>query len=198
MPRRPSTLHHAGRAFAALAVGAAVALAAGSSGAGADRAATRAVLAGAGSGHLPAYAGAQRPALTGASPPAAQPTFTATTGPATPPPTEPGPPTEPPPVPTAALGVLAREYTTTLSRSRIAPGEVTVQLQNVGEDPHDLRIVRTDATGDPVQFPETAPGATTTRQVRFTPGTYRLLCTLNAPSSHDAAGMNATLTVAAG
>ena len=130
MPRRPSTLHHAGRAFAALAVGAAVALAAGSSGAGADRAATSAVLAGAGSGHLPAYAGAQRPALTGASPQAAQPTFTATTGPATPPPTEPGPPTEPPPVSTAALGVLAREYTTTLSRSRIAPGEVTVQLQN--------------------------------------------------------------------
>ena len=72
------------------------------------------------------------------------------------------------------------------------------RLRNTGEDAHDLRIVRLDGKGAATQFPDAEPGTTVTRTVRFAPGGYRLACTLTEPSSHDTAGMNATLTVTAG
>lgn len=117
--------------------------------------------------------------------------------------TDPTPvPAPAPPTPPAAtaLGVQEHEsptYTTVLSRTAVPAGRVTVQLQDTGEDAHDLRILRTDGTGDPVDLPLTQPGATTTRTVDLAPGTYRLFCTLTSPSSHDMAGMHATLTVTA-
>jgi plastocyanin len=77
----------------------------------------------------------------------------------------------------------------------VAAGALTVQLRNTGEDAHNLRIARSDATGTPIDIPSTAPQSTTTRIVTLAAGTYRLFCTLTAPSSHDDAGMHATLTV---
>lgn len=110
-------------------------------------------------------------------------------------------PSEPPTTDgTQALGVRETEdpaYVTTLSRPSVRAGSVLVQLQNVGADPHNLRIIRSDGSGPATQFADVAPNATSTKAVNFTQGTYRLFCTLTAPESHDAAGMNATLTVTA-
>jgi len=100
-----------------------------------------------------------------------------------------------------ALGVQVSEtpdYVMRLSRASVPAGNVTVQLQNTGEDEHNLRIVRFDGTGAATELPEAGPGTTVTRSVRVAPGRYRLSCTLTAPSSHDEAGMHATLTVTAG
>jgi len=38
------------------------------------------------------------------------------------------------------VSVAAREWTFTLSRPVVAAGSVTVELRNVGEDPHNLVV----------------------------------------------------------
>jgi plastocyanin len=119
---------------------------------------------------------------------------TGTTTGATTTPTAPDPPPQ-----QAALGVTVDErdgYTMLLSRTALAAGAVVVQLNNVGEDPHNLRIVRTSpAGGGTTDFPDTDKQSQTTRTVTLTGGSYYLYCTLRQPTSHEAAGMHATLRV---
>jgi plastocyanin len=104
------------------------------------------------------------------------------------------------PAPVTAVGVTVKDtpsYLAQLSRASVPAGTVTVQLQNRGEDPHNLRIVPTDHDGPAVDLPLTDPDATATQAVTLTPGHYFLFCTLTVPVNHSAAGMNATLTVTA-
>lgn len=199
-------MKRAAAALAAAALTGAGALAVlGTAGAGARKAPSRIVVKDDGRGHLPAYRGPESPPLVSAGAPSPEPApgSTAPGAPPVPAPAPPAPPTPPPPGPGTliALGVRETEtpdYVTVLSRTSIPAGDVTVELQNTGEDPHNLRIIRTDGKGGATQFSEAGPGTTESRTVRFTVGTYRFYCTLMAPFSHDAAGMNATLTVTAG
>ena len=195
------------RAPAALAALAA-ATALGAAGADAGRPPSRIAVPSEGAGHLPAYRGPENPPLGSAGAtadqfdPAGPASSTAPAGAAPAPGTTTTPASPPAGGPTAvvALGVQETEtpdYVMRLSRTALPAGEVTVQLQNTGEDAHNLRIVRSDGKGAATQFPDAEPGSTATRTVRFAPGSYRLACTLTEPTSHDTAGMNATLTVTA-
>lgn len=90
------------------------------------------------------------------------------------------------------LQVPAREFSLSLSHSFLSAGSDVVELDNFGEDAHNLRIERTDGTGSAVTFPTLEPGKVGRQSVALTPGSYHLYCTL---PGHEAAGMSATLTV---
>lgn len=92
-----------------------------------------------------------------------------------------------PPAP-ARIGVNAFEFYFILSTDSIAAGDTIAELNNRGEDPHDLHISRIDGSGE-VAVPETPPS--TYSRVRFNtePGTYRLWCSL---PFHAERGMDAT------
>jgi plastocyanin len=86
------------------------------------------------------------------------------------------------------------EFRLTLSRSTVKPGRVTIQLQNRGEDEHDLRLQRiTSRTDAPVaRWAPTKPGDVASLTVRLSRGRYRLWCSL---PGHRELGMRATLRV---
>jgi plastocyanin len=108
-------------------------------------------------------------------------------------------PTTPPPTQLQALGATVDErsgYTLVLSRTTLTAGPVVVQLINNGEDPHNLRIVRTSPSGgQPSDLPETPSRQQTSTTLTLSPGDYYLYCTLTQPKSHEAAGMRATIRV---
>ena len=90
------------------------------------------------------------------------------------------------------VSAQAREFSFTLSRPLVGTGDVTIELQNDGEDPHNL-VVSPEGTHDPLltfldQEPATVSAATLTLQ----PGRYYLWCSLEG---HEAAGMHASLRV---
>jgi hypothetical protein len=89
------------------------------------------------------------------------------------------------------LGVRATEFHLTLSRASVKTGRVLVQLQNAGEDVHDLRLRRIGGTRTYV-FPLTSPGKNMTLSLRFLPGRYRLWCSV---ANHAQLGMRAVLRV---
>jgi plastocyanin len=114
-------------------------------------------------------------------------------------PPTPGPPLEPPPAgeeapppPVSHLGVRAVEWNYTLSRPEVPAGEVIVELNNQGEDNHNLKIVREGGSETPLAVPEAAPGQQTTARVSLGPGTYTLYCSLY---EHEKKGMQTTLVV---
>jgi plastocyanin len=94
--------------------------------------------------------------------------------------------------PPARLGVTAREWSLVLSRQTLAPGPAIVQLQNFGEDAHNLRVERVDGTGAPLSVPLAESGEQQSGSGTLTPGTYKVYCAL---PGHDALGMHATLEV---
>ena len=118
------------------------------------------------------------------------------------------PPTAPPPVdapgdapspvtPAAPLprfvSVAAREWSLTLSRPVVGAGSVTVELRNVGEDPHDLVVSPDDGSHTPLaDWPEMAPGTHLRQTVSLPAGRYLLFCSLEG---HEAAGMSVRLRV---
>jgi hypothetical protein len=103
----------------------------------------------------------------------------------------PAPPPPPSPAP-ARLGVVAREWSLTLSRTSMQPGPVGVELQNFGEDAHNLRVQRIDGTGEPLDLPLAESGERQKATGTLAAGEYRVYCTL---PGHDAQGMHARLTV---
>lgn len=114
----------------------------------------------------------------------------------------PGPTPEVTPAPTPVvvptLGVLLRDtpaYSATLSRTSVPAGQVRLQLQNSGEDPHDLRVERTDDGTTAGAFTSTAPGSSRTKTLTLATGSYTLYCSFAAPVVHADAGMRATLVV---
>jgi len=107
-------------------------------------------------------------------------------------PTQPG--TLPPrPVPPGRyVSVQAREFYYTLSRPLVATGEVTIELRNNGEDPHNL-VVSPQGTHDRlVSFADHDPAEVSATNLTLQTGGYYLWCSLEG---HEAAGMHATLTV---
>lgn len=115
-----------------------------------------------------------------------QPALPTTPAPATPPSEEPEPEI-------GHLGVKAVEYSYTLSRPEVSPGEVIVELNNQGEDPHNL-VLEHEGTADPdLEIPSTPSITQASAHFTLSPGTYRLYCSLY---SHESKGMVATLVVA--
>jgi plastocyanin len=120
------------------------------------------------------------------------------------PPSEPIPPDPGPaplPEPEAnALGVAADDRggvkSYTLSRQTVRSGQLKVQLQNKGEDPHDMDIQRVGPSGEPlgevVEIPKTEPGENSDATVTVEAGEYRMWCDL---FSHAKEGMEATVKV---
>jgi plastocyanin len=100
------------------------------------------------------------------------------------------PPDEEPEV--GHLGVKAVEYSYTLSRPAVDAGEVIVELNNQGEDPHNL-VLEHEGTADPeLEIPSTPSISQASSRFTLSPGTYRLYCSLY---KHEAKGMEATLVV---
>jgi plastocyanin len=90
------------------------------------------------------------------------------------------------------LGVKAVEYSYTLSRPKVSAGEVIVELNNQGEDPHNL-VLEHEGTEDPeLEIPSTSSVTQASAEFTLSPGTYRLYCSLY---KHEAKGMQATLVV---
>jgi hypothetical protein len=137
----------------------------------------RASAAPAGLAMLPA--GISAPAIGAPAPPAPE-----DPAPVAPEPTAPAAP--------ARLGVVAREWSLTLSRTSLDAGPALVELQNFGEDAHNLRIERVDGTGAPLNLPLAEAGERQRAGGTLTSGDYKVYCAL---PGHDAQGMHATLVV---
>jgi hypothetical protein len=108
-------------------------------------------------------------------------------------------PASPQPEPEAnVVGVSADDelpdhFGYTLSRPSTRGGQVRVELNNLGEDPHNLNLQRQGGGEEPVyQLASTLPKEHRSASFDLPPGTYRLWCSL---LEHDAEGMHATLVV---
>jgi plastocyanin len=123
--------------------------------------------------------------------------------------TTPTPPTEvpsaepePEPEPEAnAVAVTANDhnlpYTYAPTRTTVHAGQLTVQLNNVGMDEHDMDMQRVGPDDEPlgavIHVSEgTKPGGQTTKTVDVEAGTYRMWCNL---PGHDEKGMHAHINV---
>lgn len=93
----------------------------------------------------------------------------------------------------ASLQVTAHEFSYTLSRPIVPAGKVYVELDNFGEDAHDLMMQRKEG-GPVIVFPETQAGQHTLRILTLKAGHYRLWCGV---ANHAEIGMRATLVVKA-
>lgn len=94
------------------------------------------------------------------------------------------------PAPPSRLLVTGREYSLTLSRARINPGDAIIQFLNSGEDAHDLVMKR---FGSHRRFGagETQPGDVAQLDARLGRGQhYVLYCSV---ADHKALGMKAFL-----
>lgn len=113
--------------------------------------------------------------------------------PATPTPVTPTPPPPDPEPEANRLSVKAREFYYVLSRPSVKPGEVTIELNNQGEDPHNLNLLLEGSSGEPLQIPETDSEERNVETFDLPAGKYKLWCSL---PEHEEQGMTATLQVA--
>jgi hypothetical protein len=91
----------------------------------------------------------------------------------------------------ARLSVKAAEFSYTLSRPSIVAGEAIVELNNQGEDPHNLNL-ELQGGGAPLEVSEAGPLEHRTAHFDLAAGSYRLWCSL---PEHEEKGMKATLLV---
>jgi hypothetical protein len=91
----------------------------------------------------------------------------------------------------ARIGVSEQEFHLTLSRPWVKAGVLEIELQNDGEDPHDLRVRRVGGTHT-FSIAVTQPGKRRTVALHVRPGRYRLWCSV---ADHRALGMQALLRV---
>ena len=91
----------------------------------------------------------------------------------------------------ARLGVSAKEFSFSLSRTTLRRGPAVIELDNFGEDVHDLRLRRVGGART-YGVPVTKPGKRAELDVRLRAGRYRLWCSL---ADHRARGMYATFRV---
>jgi hypothetical protein len=105
-------------------------------------------------------------------------------------PPDPGGPGAPEPT-VNRLSVKALEYKYILSRPSVAAGEVIVELNNQGEDPHNLNL-QLQGGGPLLEVPEAPAQDRTLERFTLNQGTYRLWCSLDG---HEELGMEATLAV---
>jgi uncharacterized cupredoxin-like copper-binding protein len=97
------------------------------------------------------------------------------------------------PPPPARLLAFASEFRLGTSRDRAPSGVLVAQLQNNGEDDHDL-AVRNPRGQIVARTKVVHPGELGQLRVRVRPGRYTLICTL---ADHEARGMRARLVVRA-
>ena len=91
------------------------------------------------------------------------------------------------------VSVSAREFSFTLSRPIVGAGAVTVELRNVGEDPHNLVVSPDDDSHTPLaSWADTGPGTTLRKSVTLGAGRYQLWCSL---PDHEQLGMSVDLVV---
>jgi len=115
--------------------------------------------------------------------------------PVTAPPTPAPVPADPQPEPEPEanrVSVKGTEYYFVLSRPSVKAGEVTVELNNQGEDPHNLNISPEGSDAEPLQIPETGSLQRSVATFDLPAGKYRLWCSL---PEHEERGMATTLTV---
>jgi plastocyanin len=91
----------------------------------------------------------------------------------------------------ARVQVSAQEFSYALSRRTVVAGPAIVELYNLGEDPHDLRMERLGG-GKLWKTPLVYPGAYYDLNATLVPGRYRLWCSI---ANHRQLGMTAVLTV---
>jgi hypothetical protein len=91
----------------------------------------------------------------------------------------------------ARLLVSAQEFRLTLSRASIKAGPAIVQLQNFGQDDHNLNLQRIGGTRV-YAIDTVSPGNVGELDAKLPPGKYRLWCSI---ADHAARGMKATLLV---
>lgn len=96
-----------------------------------------------------------------------------------------------PPPPPARVQVVAQEFRFSLSRLRIKAGWAIIELHNLGQDAHDLRMRRVGGTRV-YAWPVVQPGGAVDEEYKLRPGTYRLWCGV---ANHRELGMTATLVV---
>ena len=137
------------------------------------------------------------PGSAGPGAPAAAPAPAAPAAPG-PAPEEPGGPALPddPATSPRAVQVQSGEYYLRLSRASVLAGNVRVEFDNTrGEDPHDLKLVRSDGAGSVLGFDELPSGGLQAKTLRLSSGSWRLFCAL---SDHAERGMTARLSVTQG
>ena len=93
--------------------------------------------------------------------------------------------------PPARVQVVAQEFRYALSRQTIKAGWAIIELRNIGQDAHDLRMQRVGGRRVYL-WPVAQPGQTVDEEFKLRPGTYRLTC---AVANHAELGMEATLRV---
>jgi plastocyanin len=105
----------------------------------------------------------------------------------------PAPPPEPEPEPEAnRVSIKGAEYYFVLSRPSVRAGEVTVELNNQGEDPHNLNLRLEGSETEPLTLPETDSLQRSVATFDLPAGKYRLWCSL---PEHEERGMAASLVV---
>ncbi|HWJ43291.1 MAG TPA: hypothetical protein VNR67_07645 [Solirubrobacterales bacterium] len=113
---------------------------------------------------------------------------------AAPAPVAPTPPAAgPDPEPEAnRLAVKAGEFYFVLSRPSVRAGAVTIELNNQGEDPHNLNLRPEGDEGEPLELPETDSEQRSVESFDLPAGRYELWCSL---PGHEENGMATTLQV---
>ena len=106
-----------------------------------------------------------------------------------PPPPAPSPESEPE---ANRLAVKSAEYYFVLSRPGVKAGEVTIELNNQGEDAHNLNLRLEGSAEEPDEIAETDSGQRTVATFDLPAGKYRLWCSL---PEHEEKGMATTLVV---
>jgi len=95
------------------------------------------------------------------------------------------------PKPPVAIGIAQREFHITAYRKAVKPGAVRLNVQNYGEDTHNL-VVR-GPRGYRLQGPDVLPGEHDTINAKLLRrGTYLLICTR---ANHEQLGMKTKITV---
>ena len=90
------------------------------------------------------------------------------------------------------VSVKGAEFYFVLSRPSVKSGEVTVELNNQGEDPHNLNIRQEGSDAEPLTLPETDSLQRSVATFDLPAGKYRLWCSL---PEHEERGMSASLIV---
>lgn len=90
-----------------------------------------------------------------------------------------------------SVGIGEREFRISVYRKHILPGKVRFNIENYGEDAHDLRVVGPSAAGVTGAIrgtsPEVKAGDRHTLKVTLRKrGLYKLVCTL---ADHESRGM---------
>jgi plastocyanin len=102
------------------------------------------------------------------------------------------PPLAPVAAPARVLG-FADEFHFNLSRASIPAGRVLLQLKNIGEDDHDLRIIGPNGVAR-AETGKVKPDKLGQIRITLPRGHYTYVCTV---ADHDERGMKGRLTVTA-